>query len=220
MQAWEEMTEDETSPMFRIRVNEESANDFLEIRKTKMTEMKKADKSGLKFCSRDVTCNVNFPTIRHTILDEKPFFICAVVCTLDLTSCTRKSPTDEKEVTLVPDLWCILTDQRALLHTKDKTNFDRLRFLDPVCFSPTVEYFAEMAKSGGPVVQKVQITYYMESEWLKNMFEYLLPVLFCNIATTFKYCMILASCVCSSVSRHEITRSTNLSSTCSSCCCV
>eukprot|EP00617_Octactis_speculum_P002213 CAMPEP_0185773530 /NCGR_PEP_ID=MMETSP1174-20130828/73955_1 /TAXON_ID=35687 /ORGANISM="Dictyocha speculum, Strain CCMP1381" /LENGTH=230 /DNA_ID=CAMNT_0028460271 /DNA_START=3 /DNA_END=691 /DNA_ORIENTATION=+ len=156
MQDWEDTAdESHNSSMFRIRVNEESAEEFFEIRKSKMAELKNEDGAGLGFSSREVTCNANIPTIRFPVFDEKPFFICAIVCTLELSSSTRKL--GDREVTLLPDLWSMLTDQRALVHTKDKSDFDRCRYLDPVSYSPTIEYFAEL-RNGYPLVQKVRIT--------------------------------------------------------------
>ena len=148
--------------------------------------------------------SVCLPTIRHTVLDADPFCIIAIECSLELETTVRKLPpgqdlqtgyeTEDRDQTaeamLRPDMWAHLEDPRNLVAVKNwqGLEFDRCRLYDPINTSPTVEFTVEKMKDNQMCyVPKLTVTWYLEKQAFGTFFETLLPIIFCNLASTLMF---------------------------------
>ena len=188
---------------FSYRVNERGGQmDNFEVRKTVLAPMTSIGGDAGGLMARSTTLAVKLPTDRYTILDADPFCIIAVTCLLELTSTDGSTPegytqsevSSEEEkiggrsfnVTLRPDLWAHLQDPRNLVTVKDHEDIDHCRCYDLVNPSPTIEYFHDKT-DGRLYVPKMRITFFMEKYAYGNFFETLLPIIFCNLASTLNF---------------------------------
>ena len=190
---------------FQYRVNERAKQDGqFEVRKSVKSTMLGVNGNQTSLCQRSTTMSVCLPTIRHTVLDADPFCIIAIECSLELETTVRKLPpgqdlqtgyeTEDRDQTaeamLRPDMWAHLEDPRNLVAVKNwqGLEFDRCRPYDPINTSPTVEFTVEKMKDNQMCyVPKLTVTWYLEKQALATFFETLLPIIFCNLASTLMF---------------------------------
>jgi len=171
---------------FEIRINDGNSvgPESLSFRKAKKEWFEYKGESRLR---TDLTFSFVLPMQRHTVFTETPFNLAALSLQWELTSFVSTKGAFEFR----PDLYCHTKDLRRLVSVRDWKNMDmldRMRKLDLLHPSPTIEYGIEIKDGSGQLkaiyTPKVTVTFYASKFPIQDVLQMFFPILFAVVAST------------------------------------